>query len=57
MKFNENEMEKDRKLNVLVAKLAHEKYFVVNHNQTFDKLTRVQQKAIAKKLLEMENAK
>lgn len=47
-------MEKNRKLNVLVAKLEHEKYFVVNHNQTFDRLTRVQQKAIAEKLLEME---
>ena len=65
--FNENELERNerwenkelitnRKLNVLIAKLEHEKYFVVNHNQTFDKLSRGQQKTIAKKLLEMEKS-
>lgn len=52
--MKENEFTTNRKLNVLIAKLEHEKYFVVNHNQTFDKLSRVQQKTIAKKLLEME---
>lgn len=54
--MKENELIANRKLNVLIAKLAHEKYFVVNHNQTFDKLSREQQKAIAKKLLEMEKS-
>ena len=53
----ENELETNRKLNMLIAKLEHENYFVVNHNQTFDRLTRMQQKAIARKLLEMETAK
>lgn len=58
MKFDlENEMMTNRKLNVLIAKLEHEKYFVVKHNQTFDKLSRLQQKAIAKKLLERDTAK
>lgn len=55
--MRENEFTTNRKLNVLIAKLEQEKYYVVNHNQTFDKLSRVQKKAIAKKLLETENAK
>ena len=49
--MKENEFTTNRKLNVLIAKLEHEKYFVVNHNQTFDKLSRVQQKTIAKKTI------
>lgn len=43
----------NQKLNVLIEKLEREKYYVVNYNQTFDKLSREQQKTIAKKLLEM----
>ena len=55
-KFHENDLITNRRLNVLIAKLEQEKYFVVNYNRTFDKLSRTQQKTIAKKILEMEKS-